>query len=134
MITYRNNSDGITEKMLDGFFVDWPNKPSASKHLQILNNCHSVVLAVDDEKDRVIGFITAISDGILTAHIPLLEVRPEYQGKGVGQELVQRMLAELKDFYDINLICDAELQPFYETIGMRRTQGMMIRNYNRQSG
>ena len=35
-----------------------------------------------DDAGRVVGFVTAISDGVLSAYIPLLEVLPEYQGAG----------------------------------------------------
>ena len=50
----------------------------------------------------MVGFVTAISDGVLSAFIPLLEVLPEWQGPGIGTELVRRILAELEDFYMVS--------------------------------
>jgi hypothetical protein len=44
------------------------------------------------------------------------------------------MLDQLSDFYSIDLLCDADVQPFYERLGMRRATGMLRRNYERQSG
>ncbi len=44
------------------------------------------------------------------------------------------MLARLRDLIMIDLICDVNLQPFYERVGMRRSTGMIYRNYDRQSG
>ena len=41
---------------------------------------------------------------------------------------------QLKDFYAVDLLCDENLQPYYERRGMRRATGMFIRNYERQSG
>ena len=38
------------------------------------------------------GFITATSDGALSAAIRLLEVLEAYQGQGIGSELLRRML------------------------------------------
>jgi ribosomal protein S18 acetylase RimI-like enzyme len=93
-----------------------------------------VVLAVDTPTDAVVGFITAITDGVLAAYIPFLEVLPAWQGGGIGQTLVARMLDRLAPFYMVDLLCDEALQPFYEHLGMRRAQGMMLRNYHRQSG
>jgi hypothetical protein len=29
----------------------------------------------------------------------------------------------------VDLLCDPELQPFYESLGMHRATGMMVRNY-----
>ena len=86
------------------------------------------------EEDKVVGFVTAISDGVLAASVPLLEVRPAYRGRGVGRELMRRMLEMLDGLYMVDLLCDSDLQPFYEKVGMRRSPGMMVRNYARQSG
>ena len=85
------------------------------------------------EDKTVIGFITAISDGISCAYIPHLEVLPDYQGRGIGTELVNRMLARLRHLYMIDLVCDPAIQPFYERVGMRAVVGMVVRNYDRQS-
>ncbi|WP_349409918.1 GNAT family N-acetyltransferase [Pseudalkalibacillus sp. SCS-8] len=131
---YTTSLEGIKPEMLKGFFVDWPSPPSAETHLDILNGSYTRVLAVDQENNQVVGFITAVSDGILSAYIPLLEVLPDYQNRGIGRELVQRMLKELEDFYMIDLLCDKNLQPYYEKLGMTKVQGMCVRNYEHQSG
>lgn len=127
---YKTSLDGISEEMLSGFFVGWPNQPSPEKHLHLMKNSSKVVLAIDTEKNRVIGFITAVSDGVLSAYIPFLEVLPEYQNKGIGKELVKRMLEELDGIYMIDLMCDENLQGFYEQFSMMKSTGMIIRNFN----
>lgn len=136
MIRYRGSVDGITAEQLDGFFVDWgwPNPPTPATHLDILRNSDHVELALDDDTGNVVGYVTAVSDGILSAYIPLLEVLPTYQGQGVGTRLMQRILEQLSNLYIIDLTCDPHLQPFYERLGMRHATGMMVRNYARQSG
>jgi predicted N-acetyltransferase YhbS len=63
-----------------------------------------------------------------------LEVLPDYQHRGIGSELVRRMLAKFSDLYMIDLTCDVERQPFYEQFGMRPATGMMIRDFNNQAG
>jgi GNAT superfamily N-acetyltransferase len=134
MIAYVESADGIQPDQLRGFFVGWPNPPSPETHLRMLQGSAHVVLAIDDATHNVVGFITAISDGVSCAYIPHLEVLPEHQGGGIGTELVRRMLDQLRHLYMIDLLCDPEVQPFYERLGMRRAQGMLIRNYDRQSG
>lgn len=131
---YKNELDGISSDMLKGFFVDWPNPPNLETHLKLLKNSSKVIIAVDCKSNQVVGFITAISDGVLSAYIPLLEVLPAYKNKGIGKELVSRMLKELDDIYMIDLCCDDDLVPYYDKLGMMRTNGMVLRNYNRQSG
>lgn len=131
---YKNSLNGITSEMLQGFFVDWPNPPTPDTHLRLLKQSSKVILALDDDMNQVVGFITAISDGILSAYIPLLEVLPEYKNKGIGKELVNRMLTELNDIYMIDLCCDDDVVPYYDKFGMTKTNGMILRNYKRQSG
>lgn len=86
------------------------------------------------DKERLVGFINAISDQILSAYIPLLEVLPEYQGRGIGQTLVTKMKEDLQKYYMIDICCDEEVLPFYEGQGFKRGHSVMIRNYQQQSG
>lgn len=133
MITYMDSPDGITVAHLrGGFFAGWLHPPTPETHLKLLHGSDHVILARDDE--QVIGYITAISDGVLAAYIPHLEVLPAYRGQGIGSELVRRMLDQLRHLYMIDLMCDPDVQPFYERLGLRRYSGMIYRNYERQSG
>ena len=134
MIRYTDSIENITPAMLSGFFDGWSNPPSRQTHLKILANSEFVVLAIDDSNGKVIGFINAISDSVLFAHISLFEVLPEYRNKGIGTELAKRMLAKLKQFYAVSLMCDEGLQSFYTRLGMSPGLGMYIWNYERQSG
>lgn len=131
---YTTSMEGITPQMLRGFFVNWGNPPSPDTHLRILHGSYKTVLAFDETVNQVVGFINAISDGVLSAYIPLLEVLPTYQKQGIGKELVLRMMTELSDFYMVDLLCDTALQPFYERLGMAIADGMMARNFRLQCG
>ena len=134
MIRYADTCEQITSNQLKGFFEGWLNPPSPETHLQLLENSDESILAIDDDSGTVIGFITAITDHVLSAYIPLLEVLPEYRGSGIGKELVRRMLDQFSGLYMIDLLCDPELQSFYASLGMRPATGMMVRNYEYQSG
>ena len=131
---YTTLIEDITSDQLSSFFVGWPNPPSPEVHLNLLKKSSHVVLAVDDQSAQVVGFITAISDGVLSAYIPFLEVLPPFQGQGIGQQLLKKMLELLGDMYMIDLMCDEELQGYYEKLGMHRSHGMILRNYAEQSG
>ena len=126
-IDYLTSPEGLQALQLQGFFVGWPNPPSPQAHLAILHSSSAVVLALDTASNQVVGFITALSDGVLTAFIPLLEVLPAYQGRGIGQHLMQRMLVHLDTLYAVDVVCDAELQPFYAQFGMQPGSAMMLR-------
>ena len=75
MITYTNSLANLTaDHLRGGFFVGWPHPPSPETHLRVLRGSAYVVLALDGE--QVVGYITAITDGVLAAYIPHLEVLP----------------------------------------------------------
>lgn len=135
MIRYLDNVAGISaEQLTGGFWVGWPNPPSAETHLRLLKKSYAIVIAIDDETGQVVGFINAVSDGVLSAYIPLLEVLPSYQLRGIGAELTKRMLDQLSHLYMIDLLCDEDKQPFYAKYGMLPTTGMLVRNYENQAG
>lgn len=43
--------------------------------------------------------------------------------------LMKSMLDKLQNIPAIDLMCDKDVQPFYESLGMMRSVGMVIRNY-----
>ncbi len=134
MITYTDTAQGIEHNHLQGFFEGWSHPPSTATHLRILQSSAVVILAVDDEADRVVGFVTAISDGVLSAYIPLLEVLPGYRGRGIGRELMRRVLDALAGLYMIDLVCDDDVRPFYEKLGMKAMTAMALHDMAAQSG
>lgn len=133
-IRYLESAFDISAAQLHGFFEGWPRRPTPEVHLRLLRQSDGVVLAVDDDSGAVVGFVTAISDGVLAAYIPLLEVLQAYRGRGIGKELVRRMLGQLEGLYMVDVVCDAELLPFYESMGMRRGYSAMGRRYEFQGG
>ncbi len=128
VIYYTDDLAAVRENMLDGFFAGWPRRPSAGQHLAVLRGSYRSVVAIDDAEDRVAGFVNMISDGVLTAFIPWLEVLPAYQGQGIGSELMRRILDGTDRFYSVDLVCDAELIPYYERFGMRGLTSAMLRH------
>ena len=133
-LKYTKDLSEIKADMLAGFFVDWPNPPDSATHLKILQNSYCAYVAIDTDKNKAVGFINAISDGVLTAYIPLLEVLPDYQGAGIGSQLVKHILDELKDLYMIDICHDEELASYYAKFGANKSHSSLFRNYTAQSG
>ena len=126
-IEYTTSLEGVAPEHLEGFFEGWPKPPSAERHLEILRGSHRVVLARDRESPKIVGFANALSDGVLSAFIALLEVLPSHRGRGIGTELVGRLLAELDDLYSVDVVCDEELRSFYARFGMQPLPAMALR-------
>jgi len=133
-IRYLDSVEDITPEMLSGFFDGWPKKPSPEAHLQMLHNSTYVVIAFDEEQNRAVGFVNAVSDKIMAAYLPLLEVLPEYRKNGIGGQLMRRILDKLDDLYMIDLVCDEDIRNWYKSFGMKPFTAMMIRNFDRQAG
>lgn len=128
-LRYQDTLEGVTPDVLHGFFSGWQHPHTPETHLRILEGSDHVLLAIDDDKERVVGFVTALSDHVQAAFIPLLEVLPEYRGQGVGSELMRRMLTKLEGTPAIDLTCAPELQSFYLRFGMSLSTGMILRNH-----
>ena len=127
-IGYTTDLSDLRPEQLTGFFEGWPRPPAPERHLATLRGSYRTVIALDEEAGTVVGFVNAISDGVLSAFVPLLEVLPSYRGRGIGTELVRRLLEELEGLYSIDVVCDEELRPFYERFGMEPLLAMAVRN------
>lgn len=128
-IEYRTSAAGLRWEQLDGFFVGWPVKPSAATLLGHLHRSYRCVVAIDTtSNDRVVGFATAVSDGLLAASIPLVEVLPGWHERGIGTELLETLLASLSHLYQVDLTCDPEQAPFYQRLGFVRGTAMVRRS------
>lgn len=129
MIVYLDDVSALTADQLNGdFFEGWPAPPSAELHLAHLHGAEVAIVALDDATGEVVGFVTAIGDGVLAAFIPLLEVLPAYRGRGIGSDLVTRVLDRLRDRYSVDLVCDPDLVAFYERLGGGALAGVGWRN------
>lgn len=127
-IRYSTSADGITAvQVAGGFFEGWVAAPSPDQHLHLLHGSSHVVIALDG--DAVVGFVTALSDGILSVYIPLLEVLPSHRHRGIASELVRRLLLEIGPLYMVDVMCDADVFPVYERLGFTPAAGGIIRNY-----
>jgi GNAT superfamily N-acetyltransferase len=127
-LTFTTSVDGISAAALDGGFFDgWAAPPSTIEHLALLQASSHVALAV--HSGRVVGFANALSDGVLSAYIPLLEVLPPYRGQGTGTQLVRMLLDAVGHLYMVDVMCDDDVLPFYEAVGFQRGGGVVRRNY-----
>lgn len=128
-ISFQDHCDNIEAEQMQGFFQGWSSPHSPQTHLDILKGSTWFWLAVDTESSRVVGFVTAISDGIQSAFIPMHEVLPEYKNEGIGTELMNRILKSCENIQAIDLMCDPELQDYYKRFDMFPSTGMIIRSY-----
>ena len=70
--------------------------------------------------DRLVGLGNAISDGHLVVYYPHLLVDPEYQGQGIGSQLMNRLMSKYEGFHQHILIADGRAIEFYKKCGFVR--------------
>lgn len=56
----------------------------------------------------------------LVVYYPHLLVLPEYQGRGVGTELMRRLMARYRGFHQHMLVADGRALDFYRKCGFER--------------
>jgi ribosomal protein S18 acetylase RimI-like enzyme len=94
-------------------------------------------VSVYDEQE-LIGFGRVMSDGILHAMIYEMIIRPEYQRKGIGKEVLSLLVTRCQqsNIRDIQLFCAKGKREFYEKYGfLARPEdgpGMELKNWRPQ--
>ena len=121
-INYANN-DRIVVAELDSFFKNWLSPPSGKIKQKLVKGSDLIITARDKNKNLV-GFLTAITDKAMFSCITLVEVHEDYQGMGIGGQLMKRALSCLKGNYDIVLITDPDKTGFYKKLGFTEICGM----------
>ncbi len=120
-----NQPDLYTESSHLNFFSGWSTKPNFERVKAHLNSVESIFAV---ERGNLVGMITALTDKTMFAFIPLLEVREEFQGKGLGTKLVNAMESHLGKMYSVDLVCDQDVVPFYKGLGFTEWTAMIKRD------
>ena len=79
---------------------------------------HSLVTAWQD--GRLVGLGNAISDGHLVVYYSHLLVDPEFQGMGIGTQLMRRLMAHYAGFHQQLLVADGRATGFFSKCGFKR--------------
>ena len=118
-ITYKEIHEFTKEDLQDLFLsVEWSSGHFPDKLQIAMRNFETVISAWDG--DKLVGMICAMDDGIMTAYVHYLLVRPDYQDKGIGRKLVSRVKEIYKDYLRIVVVgYDDEVQ-FYENCGFEK--------------
>ena len=105
--------------------VDWLSASYPERLKKALDHCETVITAWSD--DRLVGLVNAIDDSELTAYVHYLCVNPEYQGMGIGRELLRRIKEKYRDYLYIILIAENEpLIKYYRKNGFELIEGRYV--------
>jgi GNAT superfamily N-acetyltransferase len=106
---------------------EWSSAQKPALLRNALLGSHAVVTAWDGI--TLIGLANAISDGSLVVYYPHLLVLPAYQRRGIGTELMRRLMERYEGFHQHMLVADGRAVEFYSKCGFVRagkTESMWI--------
>jgi predicted GNAT family N-acyltransferase len=102
----------------------WASERTLAQADTIVTNS-DVVIGLVDDADRLVAFARVLTDTVAFAMIFDVIVAPDVRGTGLGDQLMQRLLArpELAEVGSIELVCRPDLLEFYERFGFTRSVG-----------
>jgi ribosomal protein S18 acetylase RimI-like enzyme len=107
--------------------VGWTNH-NEEKIKKVFQSSNVVAIAYDE--DNIAGFGRALSDGVFNAAIYDVVVDEHYQNKGIGQKIIENLLAQLKDISCVHLVSTSGNEEFYKKAGFRKMKTGMARYLN----
>ena len=124
-IVYKNTHNFSKKELEDLFLsVEWSSGHFPEKLVIAMKNFETVFSAWDG--DTLVGLVCAMDDGIMNAYVHYLLVRPEYQLKGIGKELLERIKTHYKDYMRIVVVAyDVEMK-FYEYSGFEKAEDASV--------
>ena len=96
----------------------WSSADKPTELYNALVNSHSLFSAWDN--DRLVGIGNAISDDYLVVYYPHLLVHPDYQGKGIGRMIVNKMQEKYGHLHMQIMTADGGAIDFYKKGGFVR--------------
>lgn len=130
-IEYRHIKDFSEDDLKDLFLsVNWSSGNYSNRLVKAMKNSSTVISAWD--ADKLVGLINALDDGELTAYVHYLLVNPYYQGRKIGENLVNKMKNNYELYLYFILISETkDTIGFYEKCGLNIMDGstpMAIKN------
>jgi GNAT superfamily N-acetyltransferase len=127
VITYRTGNDIDLDEMID-LYVDstlGARRPVGERErmARMLDEANLVITAWND--DLMVGISRSVTDWVYCTYLSDLAVRADYQGQGIGKELVRRTRAATPQATVI-LLAAPKAVDYYPKIGMTRHESAWI--------
>ncbi len=104
------------------FKIALGEKPAAGLRIVFANSLYRCFVR---EHGRIVGVGRALADGVDTSYICDVAVLPEYQGTGMGKQIVGKLVALSHGHKKILLYAVPGKEPFYRKFGFARMKTAM---------
>ena len=124
-LIYQENSDNIPWEVVPALLKKVEmSHADPDIHRRAFEASREVVFVFDNE--RLVGIGRCLSDGVRQAALYDIAVEPEYQGRGIGREIVDRLTRKLPDCNFI-LYASPGKEDFYRCLGFKKMKtGMAL--------
>jgi|OpeIllAssembly_1097287.scaffolds.fasta_scaffold161435_3 GNAT superfamily N-acetyltransferase len=112
----------------------WKDTYTSTGIPTLIKGSLAFVIAIDNTTKKTIGMGRAISDGVSDAYIQDLIVLPSYREKGIGTQILQKLIktCHSKGIHWIGLIAEPGSDPFYTTLGFTRMEHHIPMRYTKE--
>lgn len=114
--THKFDKEQLQELFLS---VEWSSGHYPDKLVVAVKNFKTVYSAWD--KDKLVGMICVMDDGIMTAYVHYLLVNPKYHGMKIGRTLVDMVKQKYSNYLRIAVITYDDEAHFYENCGFKKS-------------
>ncbi|WP_294347314.1 GNAT family N-acetyltransferase [Prosthecochloris sp.] len=127
-VTIKEIKDIPLESILELYTLNkWSSAKKPNTLYQALIHSDTLISAWVDKK--LVGIANAITDGYLVVYYPHLLIHPDYQGKGIGTQIMEAMQHIYGNFHQQMLTADEKAIEFYKKCGFEKagkTESMWI--------
>ncbi|MGG4436404.1 GNAT family N-acetyltransferase [Priestia megaterium] len=125
-VSFSNSIENVEWSRMKEIYrsVGWKNHDE-EKVKKVFQSSNVVAVAYDENK--IVGFGRALSDGVFNAAIYDVVVDKHYQNQGIGQQIIENLLAQLNDVSCVHLVSTAGNEELYRKAGFRKMKTGMAR-------
>ena len=117
-IAWTDTLEGLDWEELSALYTAALGEKSAATLKTVFSNSRYHFFVRDD--GRLVGAGRALADGVDTSYVCDIAVLPDYQGSGLGKEIVSRLVASSRGHKKIILYAVPGKEGFYRKFGFRR--------------
>ena len=123
-LLWKETLDGVDWEELSALYRAAPlgNKTAAELETAFTNSRY-VLFVYEDE--RLVGAGRVLADGVDCAYIADVALLPSHQGRGLGKQIVARLVELSRGHRKILLYAVVGKEPFYARFGFRRMKTAM---------
>ncbi|HEC72649.1 MAG TPA: GNAT family N-acetyltransferase [Thermoplasmatales archaeon] len=109
----------------------WEDSYDKLKLKDLIKDSFVFMVVIEKKSGRAIGMGRLLSDGVSDAYIQDFVVLPKYRGRGIGKQLVKKLVeyCHSKGIHWIGLIAEPNQDGFYSKIGFKHMKNYVPMKY-----